>query len=173
MSELCESVTERIALGEPLNELRDHVASCARCERTLAMPTRIAAATERPDPGLGFAARMTIGAQHKLVVRRRRRVAATAGVSVAAAALAVFALTRSAPPEPENKAALETNVLPPVADQGKKNENNEKPVLAENPELVQLVHLSDTKRASRESARWGRIRKPLRPYIQLVKGVTP
>jgi hypothetical protein len=38
---------------------------------------------------------------------------------------------------------------------------------------VQLVNLSDTKRAARESARWGRIRKPLRPYIQLVKGVTP
>lgn len=171
MSELCESVTERIALGEPLGELRDHVATCAHCERMLAMPTRIAAATERPDPGLGFAARMTIGAQHKLVVRRRRRIAATAGGSVAAAALAVFALTRSTtPPEPDNRAALETKLPAPVADQPTKLE---KPVLVDNPELVQLVNLSDTKRAARESARWGRIRKPLRPYIQLVKGVTP
>lgn len=170
MSELCESVTERIALGEPLGELRDHAATCARCERMLAMPTRIAAATERPDPGLGFAARMTIGAQHKLVRRRRQRIAATAGGSVAAAALAVFALTRSTtPPEPDNRAAIETKVPAPVADQAK----NEKPVLVDNPELVQLVNLSDTKRAARESARWGRIRKPLRPYIQLVKGVTP
>ncbi len=170
MNELCDSVTERIALSEPLNELRDHVATCARCERTLAMPTRIAAATERPDPGLGFAARMTIGAQHKLVARRRRRVAATAGVSVAAAALAVFALTRSTTPEPENKAALDTKVPAPVAD---RNDKIETPVPVDNLELVQLVKLSDTKRASRESARWGRIRKPLRPYIQLVKGVTP
>lgn len=170
MSELCESVTERIALGEPLGELRDHAATCARCERMLAMPTRIAAATERPDPGLGFAARMTIGAQHKLVRRRRQRIAATAGGSVAAAALAVFALTRSTtPPEPDNRAALETKVPAPTADQAK----NEKPVLVDNPDLVQLVNLSDTKRAARESARWGRIRKPLRPYIQLVKGVTP
>lgn len=172
MSELCESVTERIALGEPLGELRDHVATCSRCERMLAMPTRIAAATERPDPGLGFAARMTIGAQHKLVRRRRQRIAATAGGSVAAAALAVFVLTRSTPPEPEHKAALETKV-PPVAETNDKGTKNEKPVLVDHPELVQLVHLSDTKRATRESARWGRIRKPLRPYIQLVKGVTP
>lgn len=170
MSDLCESVTERIALSEPLDELRDHVATCSRCERTVAMPSRIAAATERPDPGLGFAARMTIGAQHKLVVRRRRRVAATAGASVAAAAFAVFALTRSTTPEPETKPALETKVPAPVAD---RNDKVEKPVLVDNPELVQLVNLSDTKRASRESARWGRIRKPLRPYVQLVKGVTP
>ncbi len=172
MSDLCESVTERIALSEPLNELRDHVATCSRCERTVAMPSRIAAATERPDPGLGFAARMTIGAQHKLVGRRRQRIAATAGASVAAAAFAVFALTRSTTPEPEpeNKPALETKLPAPVAD---RNDKLEKPVLVDNPELVQLVNLSDTKRASRESARWSRIRKPLRPYIQLVKGVTP
>ena len=169
MSELCESVTERIALGEPLGELRDHAATCARCERMLAMPTRIAAATERPDPGLGFAARMTIGAQHKLALRRGQRMAAPAGGSLPAAALG-FALPRSTtPPEPDNRAAIETKVPAPVADQAK----NEKPVLVDNPELVQLVNLSDTKRAARESARWGRIRKPLRPYIQLVKGVMP
>ena len=169
MSELCESVTERIALGEPLGELRDHAATCARCERLRAMPPRFAPATERPDPGLGFAARMTIGAQHKLVRRRRQRIAATAGGSVAAAAL-VFALTRSTtPPEPDNRAAIGTKVPAPVADQAK----NQEPVLVVKPALVQLVNLSDTKRAARESARWGRIRKPLRPYIQLVKGVMP
>lgn len=168
MSNVCDSVTERVALGEPLGELRGHVESCALCQRTIAMPNNIASATERPDPGLGFAARMTIGAQHKLVVRRRRRVVATAGASVAAAAIAVFALTRSSvPTEPENKAALDKLPAPaPVV-------NDEKSEPVGDPELAQLVNLADTKRAARASAHWGRIRKPLAPYIQLVKGVTP
>lgn len=167
MSNVCDSVTERIALGEPLGELRAHVESCALCQRTIAMPNNIASATERPDPGLGFAARMTIGAQHKLVVRRRRRVVATAGASVAAAAIAVFALTRSSVPTEPNKAAIETPPAPtPVV-------NDEKAEPVGDPELVQLVNLADTKRAARASAHWGRIRKPLAPYIQLVKGVTP
>lgn len=166
MNAVCESVTERIALGEPLGDLRDHVTTCARCERTLAMPGRIAAATERPDPGLGFAARMTIGAQHKLVIRRRRRIVTTAGASVAAAAVAAFVLTRpAAPTEPDKKNAAVEMPDPPIAD--------ERPVAAADDDLINLVNLADTKRASRASAPWGRIRKPLKPYIQLVKGVSP
>lgn len=165
MNAACEAVTERIALGEPLGELRDHVVTCARCERLISMPGRIASATERPDPGLGFAARMTIGAQNKLVIRRRRRIVGTAGASVAAAALAVFVLTRSSPePEPERKNIAVENPNPRV---------DETPIAAGNDDLVHLVNLADTKRAARESAPWGRIRKPLRPYIQLVKGVAP
>ncbi len=165
MNAQCESVTERIALGEPLGELRDHVTTCARCERVLAMPSRIAAATERPDPGLGFAARMTIGAQNKLVIRRRRRIAGTVGGSVAAAALAAFVLTRSpSTTEPDRKNIAVENPNPRV---------DEKPIAANNDELLHLVDLADTKRAARASASWGRIRKPLAPYIQLVKGVAP
>lgn len=169
MSQHCEQVTERIALGEPLGELRDHVTTCAACQRTIAMPGRIAAAAERPDPGLGFAARMTIGAQHKLVVRRRRRVVATAGASVAAAALAAFVLTRSpssstTEPEP-NKAAIETKQKQePVV-------RVDEPEVVGDQDIIDLVNLADTKRAARASASWGRIRKPLKPYIQLVKGV--
>lgn len=170
MSEVCESVTERVALGEPLGELRDHAASCERCRHTLAMPGRIAAAAERPDPGLGFAARMTIGAQHKLVVRRRRRIVTTAGASVAAAALVAFVLTRSpavTDPEP-NKAAIETKQkkTEPVA----KVDDAE---LVGDEDIINLVNLADTRRAARASAPWGRIRKPLAPYVQLVKGVAP
>ncbi len=165
MNAVCESVTERIALGEPLGELRDHVATCSRCERTLTMPGRIAAATERPDPGLGFAARMTIGAQNKLVVRRRRRIVGTVGASVAAAAVAAFVLTRpAASTEPDKKNVAVENPNPRVDDP---------PVAAGDDDLQYLVNLSDTKRASRASAPWGRIRKPLKPYVQLVKGVSP
>jgi len=166
MSNICESVTERIALGEPLGELRDHAVTCVRCSRTMAMPGKIAAATARPGPGLGFAARMTIGAQTKLVVRRRRRIVATAGSSVAAAALAVFVLTRSSTPTEPTKPApvLEAQPMRVIDDQ---------PAAASDSDLVHLVRLADTKRAARASASWGRIRRPLAPYVQLVKGVAP
>jgi hypothetical protein len=164
---MCESVTERVALGEPLGELRAHVEQCSRCKRTIAMPSRIAAAAERPDPGLGFAARMTIGAQNKLVVRRRRRIVGTAGASMAVAALAAFVFTRSpssTTTTPDRDPAVTPNR--PVVEV-------ETPIAVDNDDLVHLVNLADTKRAARESARWGRIRKPLAPYVQLVKGVEP
>jgi hypothetical protein len=170
MNTPCETVAERVALGEPLSGLTEHVASCVTCKRTVALPSRIAAASavaNHSDPGLGFAARMTIGAQHKLVVRRRRRVVTGAVGGVAAAAVAVFALTRSSTPTPmppdENKAAIE---MP-------KKLVIESPVAASDSELAGLVRLADTKRATKASAPWGRIRKPLAPYIQLVKGVAP
>ena len=164
MNAVCETVAERIVLGESLGDLAGHVATCSRCKRVVALPSRIAAATERPDPGLGFSARMTIGAQNKLVVRRRRRVAAGAAGAVAAAAVAVFALTRSPTTtveESKRDVALE---MPKVI---------EAPVAVQESDLAGLVRLADTKRATRAAAPWGRIRRPLAPYVQLVKGVAP
>jgi hypothetical protein len=169
MNAVCETVATQIALGEPLGELTAHVASCSRCKRVVALPSRIAAATVCPDPGLGFSARMTIGAQNKLVVRRRRRITASAAGAVAAAALAVFALTRSpsspSPEEDRRSIAVENPNPTPI--------EIEAPIAASESDLAGLVRLSDTKRARRVSAPWGRIRKPLAPYIQLVKGVAP
>lgn len=170
----CETVAERIALGEPLGDLAAHVASCRRCKRIVALPSRIATATAvgrgsavPSDPGLGFSARMTIGAQHRLVVRRRRRIATGTIGGVAVAAMAVFALTRSSTPAPPaedpQRAALENPTKIEI----------EPPIAATDSELAGLVRLADTKRAARASASWGRIRKPLAPYIQLVKGVAP
>jgi hypothetical protein len=167
----CGLVTERVALGEPLGDLQGHAASCARCAKVIAMPARIAAAHEPTrldrrgnDPGLGFSARMTIGAQQRLVIRRRRRIAGSAAGAVAAAAVAAFVLTRS-PAESDRSVAFEPITNPPVA---------ETPVPVGDAELIQLVNLADTKRAMRrEKAPWGRIQKPLAPYVKLVKGVEP
>ena len=64
----CDLVSERIALGEPLAELDEHVSSCTRCQRLVAMPAQLGATRHSVDPGLGFSARMTVGAQHRLVV---------------------------------------------------------------------------------------------------------
>lgn len=156
----CDLVTERVALGEPLGMLEQHVATCESCAKLALVPSQIATATERPDPGLGFSARMTIGAQHKLAVRRRRRIAGTAAASMCAAAIGVFVATRS-PSGPET--------APGVTNADKKPQ----PEIITDAELAGLVHLADTDRAMRVSAPWGRIQKPLAPYIKLVKGVTP
>ena len=55
MTSQCDSVAERIALGEPLDDLATHVASCTRCQRVVEMPGRLGATRHAIDPGLGFA----------------------------------------------------------------------------------------------------------------------
>jgi len=163
MKAVCDSVVERIALGEELGELVGHVATCTRCRRLVDMPGKLGAARHPVDPGLGFSARMTVGAQQRIVIRRRRRVAAGLAATVAAGVLGVFVVTRSpTADEPQKRAALE---LPKI-------EQDETPVAADESDLAALVRLADTDRSSRLSAPWRRIKKPLAPYMKLVKGVT-
>ena len=157
----CSSVAERVVLEEPLAELAAHVATCSRCRRLVAMPEQLAGRPRAAlDPGLGFSARMTSAAQQRIAIRRRRRIATTLAATVAACVVGVFVVTRP-PNEPHQTAAI----APPIhADQ---------PVVIEDSDLADLVRLADTWRARRASAPWGRIHKPLAPYIKLVKGVTP
>ena len=163
MKAVCDSVVEHIALGEELGELVDHVATCTRCQRLVAMPGKLGAARHPVDPGLGFSARMTVGAQQRISIRRRRRLAAGLAATVAAGVLGVFVVTRSpAADEPRKRAAIE---LPKI-------EQDETPVAADERDLAALVRLADTGRSSRLSAPWHRIKKPLAPYMKLVKGVT-
>lgn len=157
----CDQVAERIALGEPLGELAEHARGCARCERIVHLPAALGRARQDIDPGLGFAARMTVGAQHRLAVRKRRRIAGGLAVSVAAGLVAVFAMTRS----PEQPAVQEAAVQPRPADE---------PAL-ELPadELKVLVRLADTKRSRRLGAHWARIQRPLAGYRALVQSEDP
>ena len=74
MSSTCDIVAERVALGEPLGDAADHAASCERCKRLVALPVELGAMHREAEPGMGFSARMTAGAQHRIVVRRRRRL---------------------------------------------------------------------------------------------------
>jgi hypothetical protein len=168
MMSSCDYVAERVALGEPLEELAPHVAECARCQALVAMPEKLGAARRAVDPGLGFAARMTIGAQHKITVRRRQRLAASLAGTTAIAAVGVFFITRTPDPEPARPAVVidvpsiekpDVDVQPAAA-------------LAES-EAITLVRLADTQRSRRLSAHWARIQRPLAPYKKLVKGVTP
>jgi len=82
MKEVCDTVAERIALGEPLGDAAEHAATCARCRRLAALGTELGATHSEADPGIGFAARVTAGAQKRIVVRRRRRIAATLAAGI-------------------------------------------------------------------------------------------
>ncbi len=164
MMTTCDSVAERTALGDPLGELAEHAASCERCQGVLELPAKLGATRHEVDPGLGFAARMTVGAQHRLVARRRRRVATGLAATVAVGALAVFVFTRT-PETPADEPLVSTDTTQPTPD----------PIVAPttDEDLAALIHLSDVGRSSRLSADWGSIKKPLRPYRNLLQGVTP
>lgn len=161
----CEVVAERVALGEALGEVADHAASCDKCRRLVALPAELGATHREADPGMGFAARMTAGAQHRVVVRRRRRIGATLAASVAAMSLGVFFVMREPaqnqvaakePPGPVMPAADTTNDTDPW-NAGEVDE-----------EVAALVDLADT--SPRSHARWKRVEKPLAAYRKLVEG---
>lgn len=164
MMTVCDSVAERIALGEPLGELAEHAAGCERCQGVIDLPAKLGATRHEVDPGLGFAARMTVGAQHRIAVRRRRRVATGLAASVAAGALAVFMFTRT-PTTPSETTLVSTDTTQPTP------APSSEPTAAE--DLAALIHLSDVDRSSRLSADWSTIQKPLRPYRKLLQGVKP
>jgi hypothetical protein len=165
---MCDQVAERLALGEPLGDLSEHVAGCASCQGLVTVSGQLASTRHAVDPGLGFSARMTVGAQHRLGVRRRRRLAAGLAVSVATGMFGVFlvvsvatgmfgvflvahhpALRRDKSPEPSPPG--------PVSDD----------------DLAALAQLADVDSTSRLSADWGFIEEPLAPYKKLVKGDVP
>jgi hypothetical protein len=162
MKTTCDTVAELIATGEPLGEHAEHAATCDRCKAIVALPLELAATHREIDPGLGFSARMTAGAQHRITARRRTRIAAGIGLTTIAATFGVVLMTRHAP---------EDTVTPPppaTADQPKPDEPGE---IAADTRM--LINYADTDRSSHLSAHWGRIEKPLRPYRSVLKGLTP
>jgi hypothetical protein len=163
---LCDQVAERVALGEPLGELAEHVESCTGCRGLVAMSSKLGAVHHAVDPGLGFTARMTVGAQQRIAVRRRRKLAVGLAATVACGAFGVFVVTRS-PEEPPSKIAIEQPKLAPPAQPAPQ------PVAAEDEDLAALAQLADVDRTSRLSARWSHIKQPLAPYKKLLNGVTP
>ena len=164
MTSVCESVTERIALGTPLDELSEHVAGCERCKRLVDMPGKLSAARHDIDPGLGFAARMTIGARQRIAVRRRRRLAAGLASVTLASVAGVFVVAHTPERDPVAPAL-------PLAATRSVDDTGGAPAATEEDDLKALVQLADTRRSRHLSARWSRIERPLAPYKKLLKGV--
>lgn len=167
MISTCDLVAERIALGEPLDDVAEHAATCARCRRLAGLPRALGGARRDVDPGLGFSARITAGAQHRIVVRRRQRVAMSVASVVAVAAVAVVVVTR----EPSGGAvSIDVPQLPAAAPA---QHDPWKEPHALDPDVVTLVHYAQVDRAMHVHAHWNRIERPLAPYRALVAGVSP
>ncbi len=176
---MCDQVAERVALGESLGELAGHAETCKSCRDLIAMSSKLGAVRHSVDPGLGFTARMTVGAQHRIAARRRQRLAVGLAATVAAGGFGVFAVTHSAS---EAQQAIVTPKPPdPIAERPNKtgnesdndNDNDKVETTPDEADLAALIQLADLDRSSRLSARWAHIRKPLAPYKKLLKGVTP
>ena len=169
---LCDVVAERMALGEPLAELSEHVSSCESCQGLVAVSNKLGASHHAVDPGLGFSARMTVGAQHLLGVRRRRRFVAGLAATVATGMFGVFVVART--PEPAGQDATRSVIAPPRSPE--QEPSKDAPDSVEEPadaDLAALVDLADTERSTHLSAHWGHIKKPLSPYKKLLKGDLP
>lgn len=178
---MCEQVAERIALGEALGELSEHAGSCTSCQQLIAVSSRLGASRHAVDPGLGFTARMTVGAQHRLVARRRNRLAMGLAASVLAGGFGVFLVTRApesamlaadqpASERSETPSADDTAGNPGDDDDDKNTTPDpwEPAELAGDDDLAALVQLADVDQHLRESARWRDITAPLTPYRKLV-----
>jgi hypothetical protein len=164
---MCDQVAERLALGEPLGDLSGHVSDCARCQGLVTVSGQLAATHHAVDPGLGFSARMTVGAQHRLAVRRRRRLAAGLAVTVATGMFGVFLVAH-------NPASHDTPRTEPTTQETPRDRSNPPPSEpATDDDLAALAQLADVDHASQLSADWRHIQKPLAPYKKLLKGVVP
>ena len=163
MNPVCNIIAERVALGESLGEHAAHATRCERCKRVVALPASLANAHREVEPGMGFAARMTVGAQHRIVVRRRRRVAGAVGGALAVAAAVLLVATRTA----------ETPQIAPAVAVHEPARADEQLVPLDDADLAMLVNYADTARSNRASASWRHITRPLRPYKNLLKGITP
>src|SRR5262249_7512856 len=150
---------------EELGELAEHVEGCTGCKNLIAMSSKLGATRHAVDPGLGFTARMTVGAQHRIATRRRQRLAAGLAATVGSGPFGLSLVTR--PPEPPKQALEVPTKLPSPTPEDQRDP--EPPVADPEDDLAMLVDLADVERSSRVSARWHHITRPLAPYRRLVK----
>lgn len=161
---VCDQLAERVALGEPFGELAEHVEGCESCKNLVAMSSELGATHHAVDPGLGFTARMTVGAQHRIAARRRQRLAVGLAATVVSGAFGVFIVTRT----PEMSSPTRT-VQPQLEKPGPDPREEEAPPADEDADLAMLVDFSDVERSARVSASWRHITRPLAPYRRLIK----
>jgi hypothetical protein len=165
---VCDQVAERVALGEPFGELAEHVEGCASCKDLIAMSSKLGAARHAVDPGLGFTARMTVGAQHRIAARRRQRLAVGLAATVVSGAFGVFIVTHT-PSAPPVVAPAPQIKLPPTNDPWDSEKETPPAEADEDSDLAMLVDYSDVERSARVSANWKHITRPLAAYKRLVK----
>jgi hypothetical protein len=166
----CTLIATSLVSGEPLSDGdRDHLATCADCTRLAAVPGLVAATAVAPEPGLGFASRVTAGAHERLDRRRRHRVVSLSLATITAAATAVVVTQRdgrhtTAPAEVAHREAAA----------GTTSNNPDPDADLSDAELRELVRRTSFAHAMAPAADWDDIEAPLQHYrAVLARGETP
>jgi hypothetical protein len=175
----CDSVTERLALGEPLGADDDaHVAACPACARLIRLPGLVAATAREAEPGPGFSSCMQVGARAELGARRRARIASVTLAAAAAVLLGGVFVTR------HNRAENQSTAIDPFTERQPINlpgEHRDTPShdphdrarpahqpATDDHLAAHLVRLADLDGALAPQAPWRRIEAPLAPYRSLL-----
>jgi hypothetical protein len=165
----CTQIADSLVTGEPLSDGdRDHVATCADCQKLTSMArllTNVATATEA---GPGFTSRMIAGARERLESRRRQRFVGfglATVVAAAAAALIVMSGRGGVHRDDNHNRAFEigsytgSSARPPIDDNT--------PITDD--ELRELVDGASLSRALAPSADWNEIEAPIINYRAVLR----
>jgi hypothetical protein len=165
MKSPCETVTERLATGEPLSEDEAaHAARCVDCARLARVPRLLAAAAEEPEPYPGFSARMQVGARARIIARRRNRIMLTSVAAAAVVAAGTFAMTRPA----ERVAPGAMRALEEQEPQPRPPVREERAATDTEQIALDLVRVADVDRSLDGEAPWNDITHSLIPYRALL-----
>jgi len=169
----CDEVTERLALGEPLGDVEDHVATCPACSRLVGLPRLVAASAHAAEPNPGFVIRSTAGARTLLVRRRRNRIIGNGIAAAAVLALAVWAVK-----SPIGGTTKQQQLLPGMT----QLPHNPEPMNVPSPTLLtpvtddvigtELKTISNFDRVMAPSRQWNKAQTPLSRYRIVVQGAS-
>lgn len=168
----CDEVTERLALGEPLGDVEDHVATCPACSRLVGLPRLVAASAHAAEPNPGFVIRSTAGARTLMVRRRRNRIIGNGIAAAAVLVLAVWAV-RSPIAGGKHKQPSQQVQVP---------WRNPEPINVPDPTLLtpvtndvignELETISNFDRVMAPSRQWNAAQAPLSRYRIVVQGAS-
>jgi hypothetical protein len=171
MSKLCERYAEQLISREIDDELTSHAESCARCQSARSADAALQQAgthgqlrAASSDPGAGFAARIAVGAQRRLGVRRRNRIiAVSAGSATTLAAVAVLFVSMRHSGNALQQPAISTPTQPtPTAEQPSTTDEDRDNSKA----LVRWQATADAWQHNRRPSlvKWHRIIEPIAAY---------
>ncbi len=105
MKTTCEQFADAVISDDDTASFTEHVATCERCQGLAQTAAGLGAASgpgqlraANAEPRMGFSARIAVGAQHRVVQRRRNRfiMTGTGGLAAAAAVTALLISQRHA-----------------------------------------------------------------------------
>jgi len=169
----CEEVTERLALGEPLGDAEDHVATCPACSRLIALPRLVAASAHAAEPNAGFVIRSTTGARTMLGRRRRNRI--VGNVAAAAAVILVGVWAVQSPVTVDKKQQQhQVGMRDPSQNPTPVGDNSPTLDTPVTNDLIgnELVNISDLDRVLAPSRQWRKVESTLSGYRFVVQGAS-